>query len=304
MLKLEVRTFEARYNLLPELDLYRPLEDAQGKPNFERVRTFEKMAGFCIFQIPQPVQFRLAIPEARASSSAAIGDRGLFGRWHSMFGSVLIPACLDFTSAIGRLDLLPERVMTNPVPRIDAAVRCIQDGAPFPGVCQDQPLELNVILHSEQHGHSFAVACNHNRTGRTRVQERTELCLDLSHRRNLHSFTFVQSAGAPSELRTTSAREAPETSPVTVFHAAEATGLHPFFICVGREDEPCRICRATCPGYAGEALPLITLEFRQAADVPRIVLKRMIPDTLADASVLPWADSRTRAVGRGRHRTP
>jgi hypothetical protein len=37
------------------------------------------------------------------------------------------------------------------------------------------------------------------------------------------------------------------TSPVTVFHAAEATGLHPFFICVGREEEPCRIRRATFP---------------------------------------------------------
>jgi hypothetical protein len=35
------------------------------------------------------------------------------------------------------------------------------------------------------------------------------------------------------------------TSPVTVFHAAEATGLHPFFICVGREEEPCPIRRAT-----------------------------------------------------------
>lgn len=31
------------------------------------------------------------------------------------------------------------------------------------------------------------------------------------------------------------------SSPVTVFHAAEATGQHPFFICVGREEEPCRI---------------------------------------------------------------
>ena len=31
------------------------------------------------------------------------------------------------------------------------------------------------------------------------------------------------------------------SSPVTVFHAAEASGSHPFFICVGREDEPCRI---------------------------------------------------------------
>lgn len=31
------------------------------------------------------------------------------------------------------------------------------------------------------------------------------------------------------------------SSPVTVFHAAEASGLHPFFIRVGREEkEPCR----------------------------------------------------------------
>ena len=35
------------------------------------------------------------------------------------------------------------------------------------------------------------------------------------------------------------------TSPVAVFHAAEAIGLHPFFICVGREAEPCRIRRVT-----------------------------------------------------------
>ena len=50
-------------------------------------------------------------------------------------------------------------------------------------------------------------------------------------------------------------------SPVTVFHAAEASGRHPFFICVGREAEPCRIRRVTFPydsGYPGEALPLIT----------------------------------------------
>jgi hypothetical protein len=33
------------------------------------------------------------------------------------------------------------------------------------------------------------------------------------------------------------------SSPVAVFHAAEATGLHPFFIWVGREEEPCRIRR-------------------------------------------------------------
>src|SRR5271154_5704715 len=34
------------------------------------------------------------------------------------------------------------------------------------------------------------------------------------------------------------------TSPVTVFHAAEATGRNPFVTCVGREDEPTRMRRA------------------------------------------------------------
>ena len=33
------------------------------------------------------------------------------------------------------------------------------------------------------------------------------------------------------------------SSPVEVFHTAEATGRHPFFICVGRETEPARIRR-------------------------------------------------------------
>jgi hypothetical protein len=37
------------------------------------------------------------------------------------------------------------------------------------------------------------------------------------------------------------------TSPVAVFHAAGASGRHPFFICVGREEEPCRIRGATFP---------------------------------------------------------
>lgn len=84
-------------------------------------------------------------------------------------------------------------------------------------------------------------------------------------------------------------------SPVTVFHAAEATGLHPFFICVGREEEPCRIRRAAFPydaSYPAEALPVITVEFRQASGSPGVVLDRLIPDTGADASVLPWADCR------------
>lgn len=83
------------------------------------------------------------------------------------------------------------------------------------------------------------------------------------------------------------------SSPVDVFHAAEASGRHPFFICVGREEEPCRIRRAGFPydaHYPGEALAVIPVEFRQASGSPGVVLDRVIPDTGADASVLPWAD--------------
>jgi Family of unknown function (DUF5678) len=83
------------------------------------------------------------------------------------------------------------------------------------------------------------------------------------------------------------------SSPVEVLHAAQQSGQHPFVICVGREEEPCRIRRSAFPydnGYVGEALPLLNVEFRQTSDSPGVVLDRVIPDTGADASVLPWAD--------------
>lgn len=83
------------------------------------------------------------------------------------------------------------------------------------------------------------------------------------------------------------------TSPVAVMHEAEATGLHPFLICVGREEEPTRIRRVSFPydtNYPGEALPLVRVEFRKSSGSPGVVLDRVIPDTGADASVLPWAD--------------
>ena len=83
------------------------------------------------------------------------------------------------------------------------------------------------------------------------------------------------------------------TSPVAVLQVAEATGLHPFFICVGREEEPCRIRRTAFPydaSYPGESLPVIRVEFRQTSGSPGVVLDRVIADTGADASVLPWAD--------------
>ena len=82
-------------------------------------------------------------------------------------------------------------------------------------------------------------------------------------------------------------------SPVAVFAAAEGTGLHPFLICVGEEDQPCRVRRAAFPydsGYRGEPLPLVSVEFRKSKGSTGVVLDRVIPDTGADASVLPWAD--------------
>ena len=36
-------------------------------------------------------------------------------------------------------------------------------------------------------------------------------------------------------------------SPVEVLHAAQPSGKHPFLICVGREEEPCRIRRCVFP---------------------------------------------------------
>lgn len=55
------------------------------------------------------------------------------------------------------------------------------------------------------------------------------------------------------------------SSPVAVFHAAEAAAPNPFVTCVGHEDEPCRMRRAVYNydrSYAGEPLPVLTLEFR------------------------------------------
>jgi hypothetical protein len=55
------------------------------------------------------------------------------------------------------------------------------------------------------------------------------------------------------------------SSPVAVFHAAEASGQHPFLICVGKRNSLCRIRPRRISlhvHYAGEALPLIRVEFR------------------------------------------
>ena len=83
------------------------------------------------------------------------------------------------------------------------------------------------------------------------------------------------------------------SSPVEVFHEAQESGQHPYVACVGREHEPCRMRRAVFSydaTYPGEPLPLVTVEFRTQPTHPGVVLDRVIPDTGADASALPWSD--------------
>lgn len=82
-------------------------------------------------------------------------------------------------------------------------------------------------------------------------------------------------------------------SPVEILRAAQQSGCHPFVTCVGREDAPCRMRRASFPydtAYPGEALPLIEIEFRSSSGLSGLVLDRVIPDTGADSSALPWTD--------------
>jgi hypothetical protein len=95
------------------------------------------------------------------------------------------------------------------------------------------------------------------------------------------------------------------TSPVAVFHEAEATGRNPFVTCVGRENEPVRMRRISFAydvSYPGEPLPIMTLEFRPLSGSQGVILDRVIADTGADASALPWADCQrlplTAAQGR------
>jgi len=70
------------------------------------------------------------------------------------------------------------------------------------------------------------------------------------------------------------------TSPVAVFHAAEATGRSPFVTCVGREDEPVRMRRVSFAydgSYPGEPLPILTLEFRPVSRAPGVAWIESLP---------------------------
>lgn len=89
-------------------------------------------------------------------------------------------------------------------------------------------------------------------------------------------------------------------SPVAVLHAAEDAARSPFVVCVGREEEPCRMRRSTFnydPGYPGEPLPILSVEFRPVRGTPGVSLTGVIADTGADASALPWADCQQLQLG-------
>jgi len=82
-------------------------------------------------------------------------------------------------------------------------------------------------------------------------------------------------------------------SPVDVLHAGVGSGRHPFVTCVGHEDQPTHIRRASFAydtSYPVEPLPVMSAEFRATSGSAGVTLDRVIPDTGADATVLPWSD--------------
>ena len=81
--------------------------------------------------------------------------------------------------------------------------------------------------------------------------------------------------------------------PVTVAHAARRAAHHPFCVCVGRENQPIRMRRATFHydrAYPDNPLPVLSAEFRNVSGETGIVFDRVIPDTGADTGSLPWVD--------------
>ena len=84
------------------------------------------------------------------------------------------------------------------------------------------------------------------------------------------------------------------STPLDVFLAIQQSGRHPFVIRVGHEDAPWyRIRRASFPydaAYPGAALPMVSAEFRSVSGSNGVLLDRVIPDTGADTTTLPWSD--------------
>jgi hypothetical protein len=83
-------------------------------------------------------------------------------------------------------------------------------------------------------------------------------------------------------------------TPLEVFLAVQQSRQHPFVIRVGHESEPWyRIRWASFSydaAYPSAALPVVSAEFRSASGSAGLVLDRLIPDTGADTTTLPWSD--------------
>jgi hypothetical protein len=84
------------------------------------------------------------------------------------------------------------------------------------------------------------------------------------------------------------------STPLEVFLGAHQAGRHPFVIRVGHEDEPWYRIRRTSftydTTYPTAALPLMNAEFRATSGSTGLLLDRVIPDTGADTTTLPWPD--------------
>jgi hypothetical protein len=92
------------------------------------------------------------------------------------------------------------------------------------------------------------------------------------------------------------------TSPVEVFHAAQASGKHPFVTRVGHENEPNRMRRVSFPydpTYPNEPFTCNEGRIPQQLSTPGLVLEHVIPDTGADASAIPWSDCERLALDPG-----
>ncbi len=80
---------------------------------------------------------------------------------------------------------------------------------------------------------------------------------------------------------------------VLVMEEAQQAAPNAYIACVGHEDAPHVIRRGSFAydaAYPGEPLPVLAVEFRPASGTPGTLLDRVIADTGADTTVLPWAD--------------
>ena len=84
------------------------------------------------------------------------------------------------------------------------------------------------------------------------------------------------------------------TTPLEVFLAIQNSPLHPYVVRVGHEGEPWyRIRRESFlydRSYPGTPLPVVSVEFRPVSGSAGVLLDRVIPDTGADTTTLPWSD--------------